>query len=656
ATDLPLPSTSSADLTVKVDARNDTSGAVTTNVSGTIDNIGFMQSVSLAAKETKTVTFNPSNTPALHVNNPRVWWPFTMGAQPMYTASVNAAVSGTVSDTATTSFGVREISSANVQGGRQFTVNGKPFLVRGGGWASDLFLRTDVRRITDQLNLVRSMNLNTIRLEGKPENDEFYDIADRLGIMILPGWECCSAWENYGSFNAEKNKVAGDSMESEAKRIRNHPSVMGFLIGSDNAPPSGPEKIYLDSLKRADWNLPVVASAANASSPQSGNSGMKMDGPYWWEPPAYWYNKQLGGAFGFASEIGPGPAIPEMDELKKFLSTADINKLTNYTAGQYHLSPSGDFSKFGDFGKAIDNRYGKPSNVDDLVRRSQLASYETNRAQFEAWGRNFSDTSKPATGVIFWMLNDPWPKLFWHLYDYYLATDGSYFGAKTALRPLHAQYSYDDKSLAVVNTGLTDASGLSVQVTLFNADGTQKADETRAVNSKANSAVKAGTLPQPSGLSTTYFARLLLKNAAGQVVDRNVYWLSTKADTLNYGSSDWWITPQSGYADLKGLASLPASSVNVIASSTVEGENTRTTVNIDNNGSAVAFFVKSSIRKGNGGAEVLPTDWSDNYVTLWPRETLTLTATYRTADLGGAKPVVQVSGNNVSQRTFPAGG
>jgi exo-1,4-beta-D-glucosaminidase len=99
---------------------------------------------------------------------------------------------------------------------------------------------------------------------------------------------------------------------------------------------------------------------------------------------------------------------------------------------------------------------------------------------------------------------------------------------------------------------------------------------------------------------------------------------------------------------------LPAGSVNASAASTVEGSNTRTTVTITGTGSEVAFFLRASLRKGSGGAEVLPTDWSDNYVTLWPGETLTLTATYRTADLGGASPVVQLSGHNITTRNLPA--
>jgi exo-1,4-beta-D-glucosaminidase len=645
--DLPLPNLNSAKITTKVDARNNTGQAVTAKVSATVAGEALEQTVQLAANQTKTVTFTQD------LQNPQVWWPFQMGSQPLYQALVNASVGTTQSDTVKTNFGVREVTS-NIRGsGRQFTVNGKPFLVRGGGWASDLFLRTNVRYIEDQLDLVKSMGMNTIRLEGKPENDELYDLADRKGIMLLTGWECCSKWEKYSSFDAEDNRVAGESAEGEAKRIRNHPSMIGFMIGSDAAPGAGLEKIYLDALKRAEWNLPVISSAKNISSPQLGNPGMKMDGPYWWEPPVYWYNKQKGGAAGFASEIGPGATIPEMDELKKFLSQGEINNLTNYNATQYHLSPSSTFNKLSFWGTALDNRYGKPSNVDDFVRKAQLANYETNRAQFEAFGDNFGDSSNPSTGVIYWMLNNAWPTLYWHLYDYYLATAGSYFGSKTAMRPLHAQYSYDDKSLAVMNTGLQDANGHKLQVTLFNLDGTQKADETRNVNAKANGPTKVGSLPQPSGLSSTYFVRLLLKDASGNVIDRNVYWLSTKADTLNYGGSTWYHTPQSGYADLKGLSSLKPGTVTPTVSTAPVGDGrATTTVTLKNTGTSVAFFVRASLRKGSGGAEVLPTDWSDNYVTLWPGETLTLTATYREADLGGAQPAVEVSGNNVAKKTI----
>ena len=235
--DLPLPSLSSAKITTKVDARNNTGAAVNAEVTATVAGQVLKQQVQLNANQTKTLTFTQD------LQNPQVWWPFQMGAQPLYEATLAANVGTTASDTAKTTFGVREVTS-NIRGSGTSSspINGKPFLVRGGGWASDLFLRTDLRYIEDQLDLVKSMGMNTIRLEGKPENDELYDMADRKGIMLLTGWECCSKWEKYSSFDAEDNRVAGESAESEAKRIRNHPSMIGFMIGSDAAPGARPSR------------------------------------------------------------------------------------------------------------------------------------------------------------------------------------------------------------------------------------------------------------------------------------------------------------------------------------------------------------------------------------------------------------------------------
>ncbi|WP_052395496.1 hypothetical protein [Kutzneria sp. 744] len=640
----------SADLTIKAEVTNNTGAAVTTTVAGTVDKTAFTQQVSLAANQTKTVSI------AQHLTNPKVWWPYEMGDQPLYHLALNASVDGKVSDSAATDFGVRDVKSAMKDGAMSFTVNGKPFLVRGGGWASDLFLRYDAQKLGDQMDYVRDLGLNTIRLEGKEENDELYEIADKLGIMVMPGWECCSYWQSYGSWKAADHTVAKDSAVTEGLRLRNHPSILGFYIGSDTAPPAAVEKDYLDGLKVSDWQAPIISSAAKATSPQTGPSGNKMDGPYWFIPPNYWYGNQLGGAFGFASEVGPGPTIPDADALKQYLSPAELSDLwQNGSKAQYHLSPSGEFSKLGSFLTALGKRYGTPKSLDDFVSKAQMTNYEVNRAQFEAFGRNQSKASKPATGVIYWMLNNPWPTLYWHLYDYSMQPSGSYFGAKAGLRPLHVQYSYDDRSVALVNTGLDARSGLSVQTTVFNTDGTVKSDTTQSgVTAKGNASTTLDKVANPGGLSATYFVRLLLKDSSGAVVDRNVYWLSTKPDTLKYDSSTWYDTPQSAYADLSGLQNLGTGKVDVAASTTTSGDRSTTSVKLTNSGSKVAFFLRATIRKGATGGEVAPITWSDDYVTIWPGESVTLQADYRTAELGGAQANVQVAGVNVAARTVAA--
>src|SRR5208282_4467070 len=89
-----------------------------------------------------------------------------------------------ISDTATIRYGVREVTSElDAQGHRVFRVNGKRILIRGGGWAPDMLLRESSARLKTEFRYVRDINLNAIRLEGKMESDEFYDLADEQGVL-----------------------------------------------------------------------------------------------------------------------------------------------------------------------------------------------------------------------------------------------------------------------------------------------------------------------------------------------------------------------------------------------------------------------------------------------------------------------------------------
>ncbi|MDF9811253.1 sugar-binding domain-containing protein [Streptomyces sp. SPB162] len=668
-TALALPSLGSADLTVKAQVRNDSAGPVTTTVSGTIGELAFSQDVDLAAHQTKAVTFAPSGYPQLRLSRPAVWWPAGMGAQSMYDLRLTATVAGTASDSVRESFGIRDVKApVNGDGARQYSVNGRKLLIKGGGWSPDVFLRWDRTYTEDRLRYALDLGLNTIRLEGHIEPDEFFDLADRYGILTMPGWECCDKWEgnvNGGEpgdkWTAADYPVAKASMAGEAARLRDHPSVVSFLIGSDFAPDATIEKGYVDALKAADWPTPVVAAASANSAPLSGPSGMKMSGPYDWVPPNYWYAKREGGATGFNSETSAGPDIPTLDTLRRTLSPAELETLwKDPTAKQYHRSPSSTFSDLKLFGNALAGRYGKPTGLDDYVRKAQLAQYEAVRAQFESYGRNASDSSQPATGVVYWMFNSGWTSLHWQLVDRYLDQGGAYFGAKKANEPLHIQYSYDNRSVVLVNNRHAPASGLTARVSLYNTDGTLKYDRTGTGLTVGGDGAKTTALTVPStvsGLSTTYLAKLVLTDSSGAEVSRNVYWLSTKQDVLDWGNTDWYYTPTTAYADLKGLGSLAPATVSATARTTAGSDGTSTTsVTLGNTGTGRTPALLTDAHLVDGaGAPVLPVTWSDNQVSLWPGESVTLTASYRTADLHGSAPRVRVSGWNTATATVPAG-
>ena len=667
-TDLAVPSLATADLTVKARARNDSDAPVTARVTGSVGSTSFEKTVSLAAHETKAVTFTPSGVPGLHLTSPKVWWPAGMGDQPLYGLDLTASVSGTASDTAHQTFGIRDVQAPlNSDGARQYRINGRKLLIKGGGWSPDEFLRWDRTYVEDRLKYALDLGLNTIRLEGHIEPDEFFDLADRYGILTLPGWECCDKWE--GQVNGDERgdpwtaadyPVAGASMAAEAARLRDHPSVISFLIGSDFAPDATIEKTYLDALEAADWQTPVVAAASAKSSPVSGSSGMKMTGPYDWIPPNYWYAKREGGATGFNSETSAGPDIPTLDTLRRMMTPAELDTLwKNPDAKQYHRSPSSTFATLKIYDNALTGRYGAPTGLADYVRKAQLAQYENVRAQFEAYGRNATDASKPSTGVVYWMFNSGWTSLHWQLMDRYLDQGGAYFGAKKAGEPLHIQYSYDDRSVVVVNNRHAPTGRLTARATLFNTDGTQKYDKSVAGVTVAGDGAHGTALTLPasvSGLSTTYLVRLTLTDASGKEVSRNVYWLTGKPDPLDWANTDWYYTPTTSYADLKGLSSMAQASVSAQGTTVSADGTSTTTVTVRNTGTGKTPSLLTDVHLVDAqGKPVLPVRWSDNEVSLWPGESATLTATYRTADLHGSPPQVRISGWNTAERTVPAG-
>ena len=660
-TTLSLPDLARATLTVKVQARNLDTVAHEATITGTVAGVSLRRTIHLTPGQTQTVAFSPKTDPGLELNQPKVWWPVGMGAHPLYPLQLEAAVDGATSDRASATFGIRSVRSRlTTQGYRQFLVNGKPVLIRGAGWAPDMFLRDDPERMQAEFSYVLNLGLNTIRSEGKLENARFYDLADRHGIMILAGWECCDKWEAAAKtggepWDAADEQVAAASMASEARLLRNHPSVIGFLIGSDHAPPAAIAKMYVDTLHAEDWPTPIIAAAADEATAETGSSGMKMTGPYAWVPPAYWYAGKLGGAFGFNSETGAGAVIPRLEDLTRMLSPQTQEALWKYPQlRQYHAASAwSPFASLVPFDTALAKRYGAPRSLADYVAKAQLENYDNVRAQFEAYNARM-DAANPSTGVIYWMLNNAWPSLHWHLYDYFLNPAGAYFGAKKANEPVHIQYSYDTRAIVLVNHTLTDERGLRASIRVRNLDGSVRYEKHLGdIDLAGNRTKQLAALPALADLSRTWFVELALASADGTPISRNVYWLSTQADQLDWPHSNWYLTPVTQYADLSALQSLPTASSAVRATLQRKGgEDIATvTLTVPASSKAVALFQHVSIKRSTDGHPVLPILWSDNDITLWPGESLTLTA--RFAAQGAATPVVEVSGWNVATRRVP---
>jgi exo-1,4-beta-D-glucosaminidase len=654
---LPLPATTAADLTVYVDAVNATNAPVTATIAGTITkapypSIAMSRTVTLNAGERREIAFDPAAYPQLHVANPVLWWPYQFGNPDLYHLDVTATVGGAASDAQGIDFGIRQFTdyrtTVNGTSFVGYTVNGQNIFFRGGGYMWDLLQRWDTKTNATHVQYVKEMGLNTIRLEGTLGNEELYDLADRAGVMIMPGFVCCSAWENDGRWSAEQEQVAGASLASQMRALRAHASPFVWAFGSDCPPSAAHLAAYKSTAAALHWQNPTLDNVATWCN---SSAGMKMDGPYMWEPPVLWWDtSRSGSAFGTNAEEGT-ESPPPLESLQKFIAPADlwpIGSVWNYHSGKAHSV----FDNIKQYTGGINGRYGAAADAADYSRKSELQNYENARSFFEAWNTHEYTQS---FGVIFWMLNNAWPSVHWNLYDYFFKPGGGYFGAKKANEPVHVAYDYFTGTVSAVNSTLTARSGMTATATVHTIpDLAERYRAQATVNVPANASTPVLTIPQLTGLSPTYFIRLQLKDSVGTTVSDNTYWYSTKPDVLA-GHSTWYKTTVKSYADLTGLNSL-ATNPNVTAAvaRTVAGAEQTVTITLRNTSATnIAFFLRPEVTAGNGGNEVLPVSYTSNYVTLWPGDSTTITARYQTSDLGGQAAYLRVRGYNVLTTSVP---
>ena len=705
--------TPTAHLTVMVQVTNHASTPVLGTVYGSINGIGnFSQTVTLKPYQVTQVLFRNSSFSVLNVAKPQLWWPWQMGSPSLHNLTLafgtHDVSSGAtrILDTLTTRFGIRQMSSElDAQQNRLYSVNGQRILIRGAGWAPDLFLRAPRWRIQTEMEYVLHLNLNTIRLEGKMEDDMFFDMADELGILLMPGWCCCDAWQHWYAWQPEQYKIAIESMRTQMRRLRIHPSILVFLYSSDDMPPVELEKIYLQIAAEEYWPNPLLASASNLTSTITGptgisnflvlndlasrfthrpllassSQGVKMSGPYSWEPPNYWYADQRGAAFSFLTEGGPGENPMVLESFQRTIPTEaqwPINFEVRYShvptsvpfsrsctarciQWDYHTgNQDGTFRNLRFFTPPLNARYGNATSAADYLLKAQAMTYESHRAMFEAYSRN----KYTSTGVIQWMLNNAFPQMLWHLYDYYLNTGGAYFGSKIAMEPLHLLYSYDaDASIWIVNSLYTPALSLNATADVYLLDSRHVYHQSVVVPEVApDGTLKVFSLPPIANLTSTYFVRLRLTNATtGATLSLSTYWLSTKQDKLLWVASTGYRTPCSQYADYTALSTLPPVQLDSAIVSQTQRDSSTTVVTVQTrnpSSSTIAFLVRLRLVRVADGQDILPALWDDNYVTLLPGEARTITVTFKTAELRGSKPqlLTEVWNNLINSSSQPS--
>jgi len=496
------------------------------------------------------------------------------------------------------------------------------------------------------------MGLNLLRWESKISSEHIIDLADEQGIPLMFGWMCCNQWEKWDQWDDEDRRIAQESMRSQIHMLRSHASVFIWANGSDGRAPDAVRTAYHGVLRDLHWQNASVDTVSSFAKDAAGNKlwdGVHMEGPYSWRPPSYWFSGRYAAARGSCAEQGDNENVPPYESLTKFIPKDKLWPINEYWYA--HAGSGNGNNLLTNAQRAVNRRYGSSQSAEEFSRKSQLALYEDTRAQFEDFAAKGSADHKM---TMYWMLNSQWPSFFGHLFDYYMKPGGAYYGAKKGLRPLSVVFDYyaagdhSQAKITLVNQSAHTRNDLRVRTRIYNLDGQVRYDkQADHLSVDAGGVAPVLTVPRLKELSSTYFVRCELIEANGTTLVDNVYWQSTTDDDLGDPVNDSaFDLKQSSWADLTALNDMAKVPLRVSGSVHRDGDRTNVDITLHNATSHIAFFERAEVTGEKDGLEILPITYDDNYVTVFPGETVQVHGSYRSADAPAATPWVRVEGEN----------
>jgi hypothetical protein len=614
-TDLPLPKTDTADITVRTTLENTSDKPQSGTLEGSFGDVRFSQKVTIPAKTAQDITLDPKSTPALHVSNPKLWWPNGYGPQNLYTLQLHFIQRGADSDAHDTTFGIRKITyeTPGVDA-LTISVNGVRVFIRGGDWGLDEALKRIPRaRLDAEIHMHALANMNMIRnWVGQSTGEDFYELCDKYGILL---WDEFFQPNPSDGPNPDNLPVYLANVHDKIVRYRNHPSIALWCARNEGFPP--PE---IDAALRK--MIPELDSTRLYQPSSTSGRGVHSGGPYYWREPRAFYVFDA----PFKTETG-SMSVPTLESIHGMMPEKDWETIDDDWGAH-------DFAKGAQHGDTypyvLAGRYGRIANLADFVRKAQMMNYEAYRAMYEARNKLLF---APATGVITWMSNPAQPSFVWQLYHYDLEPNASLFAVKSASEQVHIQMDEDDFHLHVINNLPTAISGDTAHLTVYTGYGNLHSalEKDIPVSGPADTAIDLGPAPMPAGLGPIYIAALELHDAQGNIVSRNLYWEPNPEQGDDLTPLDWIPT-----AKLEGTITRHDTS-----------DRLGLEVTLKNPGRSIALMAHLQLRRKSSGDRVLPVFYSDNYVWLTPGESRTVHIDATLADLKGDTPLVVLDGWNV---------
>jgi exo-1,4-beta-D-glucosaminidase len=653
-TQLPnLPDTSVARIALSLSLINhndsDESGKLTMVISPENfkgKNIQITKNVTLIRKSKVLIDLDSDNTKELNIVNPALWWPNGYGKPNLYKIRfLYSNARGLINDTAFI-FGIRTVSTkAVVVKGtwrRDFYVNGQRIHLTGGGWVPDMMLNRDSSRYDHEMQLCRNANINLLRVwgGGVTPRDEFFEAADRYGLLV---------WSDFWITGDTQGEIKGSpdwpleggvfrkNVVSTILRIRNHPSLLVWTGGSEGYSRKDLYDFIRNSIISLDGTRPFIPSSSgfaqmsagwDMSWPDNKPAGVYSGGPYTWQDPKSYYTKAIAGKdWVFKDETGI-PSQPPYNILPKIIPNLVWDKTLPFPLNNswgYHDAATGN-GRYDLYYNEMKKRHGEPESMEDFSDKMQLMNAVGYQGIFEAAGHKLNEIG----GVLLWKLNAAFPSMFWQVYDWYLMPNAGYYFMQRACEPLHIQLNLINHRVTVLNRTYKSVSNMKAHVDIYNINSKSVFSAFSTVSLGPSEVKETNTISKTlKELKGVAFVILNLKDETGKVISRNAYWLSATND-------------------FKPMNTMPQTKLEsrILRTEKIKQDN-KWTVEVTNNTDTIAFFIRSQLIVN--GEEVLPSFWSDNYFTLAPSESTTITVSCPGIMVNGHKPQIKISGWNIQK-------
>ena len=593
-----------ADLTVQTELRNDSSKPQRGKIIGRFGDVTFAREVMLEARQSKTITLDGSDCPELSIKNPRVWWPNGYGDQPLYQLNLEFEKDGRISDTRNVTFGIRTISFATNSVGTNeimtLFVNGQRILCRGGNWGmDDGMLNCDAAGYDLRVRLHHDANLTMIRnWVGMVGREDFYNACDRYGILI---------WDDFWLANpGDGPDPTDDAMfmanaRDKIRRVRNHPSLALYCGRNEGMPPK-----ELDAeLQRAVAEL----DGTRHYIPHSAAGTVSGFGPYDDRDPE-WYFANRGKTFH--SELGI-VAVPTVESLRAMMPAENLWPINDMWAVHDYQTPRMPL-----YTRRIDRRYGPAVDVEDYCRKAQMVNMESAKAIYECL------QASQGSGTLVWMTQPAWPSLICQLYDYYFEPTAAYFGAKKGSEPLHVLWDSHADVIKAANNTIHDQD-VTVVGEAYDLAGRKIWHKSVNLNLPATSVKNCFALARPS--SGLFFLKLKMLSGKEVLAD-NFYWSSRNGSCTD-------------------LEKLPQVKLPVTVESCRTQGCTRATITLKNPTANVALMIRLKVVRADSGERILPVFYDDNYFSLLPGESRTVSLEFAGGDAAKEPIAVATEGWNI---------